>query len=156
MGKYGKLKGLCRGLIGKDHPDLDSFNEKMVLQKGVYLAKQLGAECFQEYTFGWHVRGTYSPGLTVDIYQLPKEKEPAELNPAEESTLAKLKALSKGATRDLPGMLEVTSAVVYAFKEKHMNVSEVKEFTRRTKPWFSETEIGHALKWAQEQGLASG
>lgn len=44
----------------------DSFDERLVCQKKIYLLQSLGTNL--GYTYNWYVRGPYSPALTTYIY----------------------------------------------------------------------------------------
>lgn len=50
---------------------LDTFSQRLTLQKEVYLAQLTGADL--GYRFNWYLRGPYSPGLTVDAFTLVDE-----------------------------------------------------------------------------------
>ena len=44
----------------------DSFDERLICQKKIYLLQSLGTDL--GYTYNWYVRGPYSPALTTYIY----------------------------------------------------------------------------------------
>lgn len=44
----------------------DSFDERLICQKKIYLLQSLGTNL--GYTYNWYVRGPYSPALTTYIY----------------------------------------------------------------------------------------
>lgn len=44
----------------------DSFDERLICQKKIYLLQSLGTNL--GYTYNWYVRGPYSPVLTTYIY----------------------------------------------------------------------------------------
>ncbi len=47
---------------------LKEFNDRLVLQKRVYLLQAFGI--FMGYKFSWYIHGPYSPTLTKDAYKL--------------------------------------------------------------------------------------
>ena len=47
-------------------PTMQSFEERLVLQKSIYLAQQLGVQL--GYHYSWYLRGPYSKDLTADAY----------------------------------------------------------------------------------------
>ena len=47
-------------------PDVDNFQDKLIIQKTVCLLKLLGVKL--HYPFSLYVRGPYSPSLTKDLY----------------------------------------------------------------------------------------
>lgn len=44
----------------------DTFNERLISQKKIYLLQSLGTDL--GYTYNWYVRGPYSPSLTTYLY----------------------------------------------------------------------------------------
>jgi len=47
---------------------INNVNERKGKQKAIYLVKVLGFDL--GYSYGWYVRGPYSPSLTKDYYEL--------------------------------------------------------------------------------------
>ena len=56
--------------VGTGIDDVDARKEK---QKAIYLAKILGVDL--GYSYGWYVRGPYSPSLANDYYELQSSQE---------------------------------------------------------------------------------
>ena len=52
---------------------IDDVNARKEKQKAVYLAKILGVDL--GYSYGWYVRGPYSPSLANDYYELQASQE---------------------------------------------------------------------------------
>jgi hypothetical protein len=50
----------------KISPGMSSFDERLALQKSIYLAQQMGVPL--GYQFSWYLRGPYSKDLTSDAY----------------------------------------------------------------------------------------
>lgn len=48
--------------------DISTVDDRMEVQKAVYLAQKAGVSL--GYSYGWYVRGPYSPSLTRDYYDL--------------------------------------------------------------------------------------
>lgn len=89
-------------------PSLESFSSRLVLQKGMYLLQKLGLPG-QDYTFGWYLRGPYSPALTraafEDVVEPLERGEDAsgyKLAQAAKGHLARLKSLRDRRPNDLP------------------------------------------------------
>jgi len=61
----------CLGILGLSRPDMENFDERLRLQKIVYLLWAYGISL--EYGFNWYVRGPYSPKLASDGYALDDE-----------------------------------------------------------------------------------
>lgn len=51
--------------------DLDSFDERLILQKAVYLAQLAGVNL--GYFYRWYLRGPYCPDLTSDLFSMADE-----------------------------------------------------------------------------------
>ncbi len=56
--------------VGKLSPTrfVDDFDQRLVLQKTIYLLQAFGL--YLGYPFNWYIRGPYSPKLTRDAYSL--------------------------------------------------------------------------------------
>lgn len=54
--------------------DLDEFDDRLRLQKFVFLAESFGLN--HEYSYGMHLRGPYSPPLAQDYYSDLSSVEP--------------------------------------------------------------------------------
>jgi len=123
--------------------NLDSFDEKLIIQKAVYLAQQMGMK--SNYEFGWYVRGVYSSPLTVDMYKARNEQLNYVPESNEEGIIEKLLSIQN--IFDNPvRTFELISTIVYAQRFKNMGGDEVKRFTKSVKPWFSEKEIENAVE----------
>ncbi len=60
-----------------DQPlELDSFEQRLMIQKKVYLAQLTGLDL--AYRFGWYLHGPYSRELTRDAFRLKEEMELGE------------------------------------------------------------------------------
>jgi len=63
---YGKFQSMLRILNVLTNVSVDDFNDRLRLQKIVYLAREIGFDC--GFAFDWYVRGPYSPSLTRMLY----------------------------------------------------------------------------------------
>lgn len=61
----------CLSILGLSRPDMEDFDERLRLQKIVYLLWAYGISL--GYGFNWYVRGPYSPKLASDGYALDDE-----------------------------------------------------------------------------------
>ncbi len=61
----------CLSILGLSKPDMEKFDERLRLQKIVYLLWAYGISL--GYGFNWYVRGPYSPKLASDGYALDDE-----------------------------------------------------------------------------------
>jgi hypothetical protein len=48
--------------------EIDTVEQRMETQKAIYLAQSLGVDL--GYSYGWYLKGPYSPSLTRDYYAL--------------------------------------------------------------------------------------
>ncbi len=61
----------CLSILGLSRPDMEDFDERLRLQKIVYLLWAHGISL--GYGFNWYVRGPYSPKLASDGYAIDDE-----------------------------------------------------------------------------------
>ena len=123
--------------------DLDDFDEKLAIQKAVYIAQSMGMDF--KYNFGWHVRGVYSSSLTVDMYKV--HHSDLHCTPPENFVRVVDQLLSiKNAVGTVPKTLELVSSVIYAKSKRCMDEERTKQFIKSVKPWFSEEDIDKAIE----------
>jgi uncharacterized protein YwgA len=68
-GTLAQLAALALALEHLGVPrDTDSLQGRVKLQKAIFLAQQAGVSF--EYSFGWYLKGPYSPRLTKDYFSL--------------------------------------------------------------------------------------
>ena len=89
-------------------PSNKSLEDRLILQKLIYLAKHLGIDC-GDFRFSWYKKGPYSPALTRVIYN-----NIAEL---ENSDIQKNYVLLESAKKELIPLREI-------FKENTTKLSE--------------------------------
>jgi hypothetical protein len=71
MEKRDALGGLLKRIGNFEPTDFSSnFNDRLILQKTIYLLEQFGLHI--GYYFSWYLRGPYSPALTRDAYAIRK------------------------------------------------------------------------------------
>lgn len=146
MTQKERLKWFSRKILGKEL-DLNDFDEKLTIQKSVYLAKHLGMNF--DYNFGWYVRGVYSSSLTVDVYEIHDIE--SSYPPSDKDIQIANQLLSiKDAVGTIAQTFELVSSVVYAKLERKMNKEEIIKFTKSVKPWFQDSEINKAIDLAQQ------
>jgi uncharacterized protein YwgA len=115
------LLKLILGELGMDKPQLDSFTDRLCVQKYVYLTQVVGLGL--GYRYNWYLRGPYSPALTQDAFALPEEIqsgeddfEDYELTDEARSNMECVKALAK-LPKDIdvavPAWLEVLASIHY-------------------------------------------
>lgn len=149
MSKKEKLKWIINEILGDDW-SLDKFNDKLIIQKSIYLGEILGFDL--NYDFGWYVRGVYSSSLTVDLYEMENRLE-INYNPSreEQEIMGKLKNIEERFEEDEGKGFELVSTIVYAIKNK----KQPREFVEKTKPWFNENKISLAIEKVESLGISS-
>jgi len=115
-------------------PNISNFNDKLIIQKVVFLLQQKGIDC--KINYGLYVRGPYSPDLTHKIYEEREKFESLKTNtkltkPEE----LKIQQFNEIFTELTPGVLEIAATYAYfAFKKKEtpkealLKVKELKGF----------------------------
>ena len=142
---------------------LDTFDDRLVLQKAAYLLQEAGVDL--GYRFRWYLRGPYSPGLTEDAFFLTSlsdggEEQLKEWELDESSTrridLVKNLFAQKGADV-LPSHLELLASTLFLIKSRQVSPDNPREISvvlqRNGKP-FKEKEVSRALKDLKDYGYA--
>lgn len=145
MEQKDKLMWFCEKIISR-RINLDSFNDKLTIQKATYLSEKLGMSF--KYSFGWYVRGTYSSSLTTDLYNsyLGTATNKSDYTPTSKDEIILKQIETVMSTLDTPAAsLELVSSVVYALKDQNMDDKNIISFINRTKPWFSEKDTKKAI-----------
>lgn len=132
MGK-GEVRWLIRQLkiTPRKLTAPSSFDERLRVQKAVFLLKCLGVSSFKDYVFNLYLHGPYSSGLAAEYYKLEevKPEEPIELNRANKATL-------KWFTSKEEKWLEVASSIL-SLRERYGSVTEEEIYStlKLSKPW---------------------
>ncbi|RKX92533.1 MAG: hypothetical protein DRP84_09865 [Spirochaetes bacterium] len=142
MKQKERLKWFCNEILRRKL-SLDDFDDKLIIQKAVYIAQKLGMDF--NYNFGWHVRGVYSSALTVDIYEINDQDLEYSPSPKEREIAEKLLTI-RNVFGHISRTFELISTVMYAREDRGMKDSEITEFVKIVKPWFSEKEIERAIQ----------
>ncbi len=132
-------------------PSLRSFNDRLTIQKLVYLAEECGSNF--GYTFGWYVNGPYSPSLTRVVYSIKTpddnlQAKPQTLTPEDLAVVSKLSNVLRNKISD-PNYLEVIASTLYHLPNRDLT----KEDEDRTiqlvlslKPHFKRKDIQDAIR----------
>lgn len=153
MAEKTKLVWFCDKILS-NRINLDCFDDKLIIQKAIYLSQKLGLSF--DFRFGWYVRGVYSSSLTTELYNsylsATENKKNYQSSSTEERIVDQLHTIQK--TFDTPtASLELVSSVVYALKDRDMNDEEIVSFINRTKPWFSKVDTLKAIKLVKKLPL---
>lgn len=142
---------------------LSTFNDRLILQKAIYLAQAGGIHL--GYSYRWYLRGPYSPGLTRDAFSAAGEIDREE----DESAGWTLDAGSQGRAkrlRDLIGgeaprrkrseRLELLASVHYLVTRGYnppKSPAQVAAALQNLDKPFAEDSVSEALKELQKYGL---
>ncbi len=110
-----------------------SFEERLRVQKAVFLLKHLGISPFSQYAFSLYMSGPYSPDLARDYYALSETRaKSVELEPKTGSML-------KWFTSKDRKWLEVASSII-SIKETYPEAGSerVHSVLTMSKPWVNE------------------
>ncbi len=137
----------CIREVGKK-PKVNSFEDKLVIQKTVCLLELMGFKL--GYSFSLYVRGPYSPDLTSDLYDHRAEVEGLrteyELSKKEKGMLVQVADASDNLD---PTMLEIMATYAYFIKNRR-NSREALLETKQLKPFFSEAKIAVGVSRAKQ------
>jgi uncharacterized protein YwgA len=138
MSEVGKLIAFLKELGFK--PNLDDFEDKLVIQKTVCLLELMGAEL--NYEFSLYVRGPYSPSLTKELYDNKEAVENLEtsvfLDEAEKKCVEKIRVASNGLK---PVLLEVMATYLFLVRKLCRSSKEAIAELKGLKPFFSEADV---------------
>lgn len=138
-----RLIWLCNKILNKKL-DTNNFDEKLAVQKAIYLSKQMGMNF--RYNFGWHVRGVYSSALTVDMYTTKNDICGYTPSPEEETIVNQLLSIKdKNDFGNISRTLELISSVVYAQNTLRIRKEGIIKFIKTEKPWYDDVEIEKAI-----------
>jgi uncharacterized protein YwgA len=119
--------------------DITHFDQRLIAQKLVYLLEELGVRLGYKGTFSFYLRGTYSPTLTKDLFQMQgqdHDETELKLSAADRARIARL--VSTVQLR--PHMLEVMAA--YRFlRTQGKSEDEAIRKIKATKPFISERDV---------------
>lgn len=144
---------------------LDSFNDRMALQKTIYLCQQAGVHL--GYRYNWYLRGPYSPDLTRDAFDL-KAKEGSGFDDTagwnlDGTSFQKLKAIrplwESRPESEQPRWLELLASVLFlkrSYDGRSKDAAGLRAILARNEKHFSEDDIRHAMKELDRHGLLSG
>ncbi len=133
---------------------LGSFDDRLTIQKAVYLAKAAGQDC--GHFFRWYLRGPYSSDLTRDVFCMEAELATGEDESAEwvlpqdvVGRLGKLKQLIPASDRAARAQkLELLASVHFLVDQRQVPVGDAKAITEllhRYDKDFSESQVVKAL-----------
>ena len=130
-------------------PKVGSFQDRLVIQKAIYLLQQKGIK--MGFGYGLHVRGPYSPSLTKEIFGNVKKIEKLEtsekLTSVEGKIVEEFNELFSGLT---PSMLEIAATYSYFTMELHEDPITAQKNVKRIKSFYSAPKIATGVSKAKE------
>ena len=141
---------------------LETFDERMALQKTIYLCQVAGIHL--GYRYNWYLRGPYSPDLTRDAFDLNAKQESAldemagwNLDDESIRRLNKIRPLWASKTaEERPGWLELLASVPFlkrSYDGRDKDAAGLRQILVRNEKCFSEDEIHRAIKELVRHGL---
>ena len=134
---------------------IDSFRDRLIMQKAVYLAQAAGVNL--GYYYHWYLYGPYSPSLTRDEYAIDMdisagldESEGWKLDDRSSQRLQEIQGIFTEPEREtLAKRLELLASVHFLIDRKQVSRVDTKRITatlERFNKDFSEEEVKNALQ----------
>jgi uncharacterized protein YwgA len=144
---------------------LNSFSDRLVLQKAVYLSQAAGVQL--GYHYNWYLRGPYSPALTRDAFAIVAElnqgvdeSQGCNLDPASLQRLREVRRLIDRIPRqELPAKLELLASVRFLLKTSAAHgkdVPQLQAILQRFGKSHSPEQIQDAIEELKQHGLCPG
>jgi hypothetical protein len=144
---------------------LDSFPDRLTLQKAVYLAQAAGVQL--GYSYNWYLRGPYSPALTRDAFAVVAElnqgaddSRGSRLDPASLQRLGKLRKLIESIpAAERPARLELLASVGFLLRTpaaQGKDAGELQAILSRFGKSYSVEQIQRAIQELKQHGLGNG
>ena len=127
---------------------LESINDRILLQKKVYLAQDIGLPL--GYGYSWYIHGPYSTDLTAVAYQIIPEGDTAienhSLKEPFASMITKVNSLDnvideQNLTISVVQWYELIASIAYWYKRGHNTEEKAVEKIQETKPQFTEEQV---------------
>jgi len=138
MNRLGKVIACFKEVGFK--PNVDSFQDKLVMQKAVCLMELLGFDT--GYGFSLYVRGPYSPNFTSDLYE--NKESVRELRTTERLTSEEKELISKIheiSNHFNPTMLEIMATYAFLVKKLNRDYKSALIDLKTLKSYYSEADI---------------
>ncbi|MGL4605879.1 MAG: hypothetical protein ACRCU3_00215 [Eubacteriaceae bacterium] len=127
---------------------LDSINDRILLQKKIFLAQDIGLPL--GYGYSWYIHGPYSTDLTTVAYQvIPEGSDAIEKNSLKEpysTMIEKVNAIEDkiqelGLQISTVQWYELVASIAYWHKNGYNTEEQAIEKLQQTKPQFSEQQV---------------
>lgn len=136
----------CLNAVGVK-PSVSNFQDRLVVQKVVYLLQKLGVNL--DFNYGLYVHGPYSPALTRCLFDnkpaLEAGRTKYELTPKEVDATNHLREI--GFT---PALLEVMSTYLCLNTDLHEKEDDAIRRLKELKPFISEADVAVGISKAKQ------
>ncbi len=130
---------------------LDTINDRILLQKKIFLAQDIGLPL--GYSYNWYIHGPYSTDLTSIAYQIIPEGydyiEGKNFKPPYAAMISKVNALEDEIKKydlqiSVVKWYELIASIAYWYKRGYNTKEKIVDKIKETKPQFSEEQISIA------------
>ena len=147
MNDFGRVIACLKGL-GMRTPSADDFEDKLIIQKAVYLLQLKGVKT--GFGFNLYVRGPYSPALAAELYlhrrELRELESAIKLSEREARAVQELRAL----VGLKPSLLEVAATYAYFAFEQGKDPLTATKGVRAMKGFYPEAQIALGISHAKK------
>ncbi len=145
-------------------PDVDSFEDRLILQKAMYLARAVGIKL--GYHYRWYLHGPYCPAVAEDGFAIKadlgqgiNDAEEWELDNSSSDKLKIIQPLMGGGDRTiLAKKLELYASVHFLIDVGEMSSDDPAKITETLKRYdkdFDQSQVKEAIKGIRGYGLIS-
>ena len=142
--------------------EINSFRDRLILQKAIYLAQAAGVNL--GYYYHWYLHGPYSPSLTRDEYPIAMdissdmdESKGWKLDDSSLQRLEEIRDIFRESDRyNLAKKLELLASVHFLIDRKQVSKVDTSRITatlERFNKDFSEEDVKEALQELKAYGL---
>ena len=141
--------------------NVDTFDDRLILQKAVYLLQEGGVHF--GYRYRWYLRGPYSPDLTGDAFLLARGGDEVadlkkwNLDETSKERISKLKNLFTCGREALPKTLELLASVLFLLRTRQADAGDTARISKilkdNSKP-FEPADVERALQTLRDHAYA--
>lgn len=141
----------------------DSFDDRLICQKKIYLLQALGTDL--GYAYNWYVRGPYSPSLTNYVYTNLDVLENNDfskykLSKKAQDNVDKVNGLINSIRQDFYGAswYEILASLLYIYNNKESwgiknSKEELFDTLINAKPQYTKEQCGYAFNVLENNGF---
>lgn len=147
MSNFPKVKA-CLKAMGFTSLSSDSFQDKLIIQKVVFLLKMKGIDF--TYGYGLHIRGPYSPSLTDDVYANSEELRNIDSEISLSREDAEIVEGLLNVVELKPSQLEIVATYAWFAYEKGQDCQTATASLREIKGFYSDTQIALGISRSKQ------